>query len=292
MSIEIHNPHLVNSLVADAERRTLRAFPGNHGSNKPKSRAALESANNNPVAVSSHQYTAETKLKTEEIEKDCYKQLLNSERLYRQLNVTENTFVKALEEELEENRSRHKQKYNVLFSKWEDSIYKTVKADINDKLSGKQFRSLDNQKRKLFSRYLAACNTKGTVFLDIISKDEYDPLCLAKRNIFTKVPSSKDPTKLVQNEDSTSASIETECGVKSGSSARSSTAHTDVRGSCNEWIRLPVRHVDSSVRQRTRQRMVNKTICSKPDQNELNLPKRKQAVPSYSLHRPLSEMFF
>ena len=63
MSIEIHNPHLVNSLVADAERRTLRAFPGNQSSAKEKSSAALESASSHPVAVSSHQYTAETKLK-------------------------------------------------------------------------------------------------------------------------------------------------------------------------------------------------------------------------------------
>ena len=27
MSIEVHNPHLVNSLVADAERRNFRAYP-------------------------------------------------------------------------------------------------------------------------------------------------------------------------------------------------------------------------------------------------------------------------
>ena len=63
MSIEIHNPHLVNSLVADAERRTLRAYPGNQTGAKPKSSAALDHPNNHPVAVSSHQTTAETKLK-------------------------------------------------------------------------------------------------------------------------------------------------------------------------------------------------------------------------------------
>ena len=36
-----------------------------------------------------------TLFQTEEIEKDCYKQLLSSERLYRELTVTENTFVKV-----------------------------------------------------------------------------------------------------------------------------------------------------------------------------------------------------
>jgi len=291
MSMEIHNPHLVNSLVADAERRTMKQRPTDKRDSANKGSTVAGHISNHPVAVSSHQTTAETKLKTEEIEKDCYKQLLSSERLYRELTVTENTFVKTLDDELEENKRKRKQKYDVLFSKWEDAIFKTVKADIDGKLTGLQFKSLDSQKRRLFSRYLAACNTKGTVFLDVISKDEYDPLCLAKRNISTTVPSSRDPTKLVQNEDSTSASIETECGVKSAGT-RSWTARADTRGSCNEWIRLPIRDVDSSVRQRTRQRMMNKTICSLPAQNELNLPKRKHAVPSYSLHRPLSQMFF
>ncbi|XP_063675365.1 uncharacterized protein LOC134812106 [Bolinopsis microptera] len=291
MSIEIHNPHLVNSLVADAERRTLRAYPSNKSGAERKRSTALDQANSHPVAVSSHQTTAETKLKTEEIEKDCFKQLLNSERLYRELTITENTFVKTLDDELEDNKRKHKQKYDVLFSKWEDSIFKTVKADVNSKLTGRPFNSLDTQKRRLYSRYLSACNTKGTVFLDVICKDEYDPLRLAKRNISTTVPSTRDPTKLVQNEDVTSASIEKDCGVKS-TSTRSSTAGSDTRGSCNEWIRLPIRDVDSSVRQRTRQRMMNKSMCSRPAQNELNLPKRKHAVPSYNLHRPISQMFF
>ena len=68
-------------------------------------------------------------------------------------------------------------------------------GEIGSKLSGKQYSKLDSKKRKLFSRYLDTCNAKGTVFLDVISNEEYAPLSLG--NIASAVPAQKDPTKLV-----------------------------------------------------------------------------------------------
>ena len=40
--------------------------------------------------------------------------------------------------------------------------------------------------------------------------------------------------------------------------------------------------------------MIDRSHCSVPctDIDELNIPKRKHAIPNYSLHRPLSQMFY
>ena len=73
----------------------------------------------------------------------------------------------------------------------------SLQGDIKSKLNSSQYAQLDRQKRQLFSRYLTTCNSKGTVFLDVISKKEYDPLGLANRGLKTTVPTRTDPTKLV-----------------------------------------------------------------------------------------------
>ena len=146
-------------------------------------------------------------------------------------------------------------------------------------MSSKEYRRLDSHKRKLFSRYLDTCNAKGNVFLDIISTPEYNPLILKDQNISLTIPKS-DPTKLVsqkigtpeskhyplsvlfvsislyhdfdqtseqiQSEQRLSENIESGCGFDV--IQRSSTS----RGDCEEWIRLPIKDVDSNVRQRSR----------------------------------------
>lgn len=294
MSIEVHNPHMVNSLVADAERHCISAINKPSVAHMRGKQRGVQTQKQLPVSKFKR-FTEASKIVTEDIEKECYKQLLCNETLYRELTNTEHTFVKSLDDLLNNAKRSHNSKYNLLYNKWEDSIYSKLQGDIQGKLGGNQSKRLDSQKRKLFSRYLDTCNAKGTVFLDVISREEYNPLSLASRSISTRVPSSRDPTKLSQTEDKLSWSIEQECGL-SAQSLASPTARghvlSDARGTCNEWIGLPLRDVDSSVRQRTRGRMMDKTASSKPTPKELNLPKRKPALPTYQLHRPLSQMFF
>eukprot|EP00116_Pleurobrachia_bachei_P007654 sb/3467916/ len=279
MSIEVHKPHTINMLLTDAISRQKPTTERKRGSEK-------NGQNKPPLLIHAFQNTEASKIATEVIEKECYKQVLCNERRYRELSETENTLVKDLEDQLLKNQLDRRIKYQSLYSRWEDSVYN--RSEIQSKLSGPQYRRFDSEKRKLFSRYLTASNCKGPLFLDVISSDEYDPLCLQRRNIRTVVPVN-DPTKLKQKEESDSLRIETDCGF-----VRSISAPRARRGSCNEWITLPIRDVDSSVRMKSRQRMMDKTACSRVEmeRDELQLPKRRQAAPSYPLHRPLSQMFY
>ena len=71
----------------------------------------------------------------------------------------------------------------------------------------------------------------------------------------SKAPPSRVQFPQSQTEDKLSWSIEQECGLSAQSQASPNARGevlSDARGTCNEWIGLPLRDVDSSVRQRTR----------------------------------------
>ena len=60
MSIEVHNPHVLNCLIADAERHTFKAFPP-ATTRKTQTEIALNRSNTLPVPLS-HQSSSADKI--------------------------------------------------------------------------------------------------------------------------------------------------------------------------------------------------------------------------------------
>ena len=62
----------------------------------------------------------------------------------------------------------------MLFKKWNERVFNPIQQEIRRKMQSQDYQMLDNEKRELFDKYLKY-STRQDVFLDTISREEYNP---------------------------------------------------------------------------------------------------------------------
>ncbi|XP_071113817.1 protein FAM228B-like isoform X1 [Haliotis cracherodii] len=94
-------------------------------------------------------------------------------KLYGPLLEAETTFVKDVDEYLEDKDLLDLRKKELLHKKWNDQVYEPLRKQIIDVMDGYDWPDLDRRKREMHKQYLEFLNDKGHVFLDTMDPAEY-----------------------------------------------------------------------------------------------------------------------
>lgn len=109
-----------------------------------------------------------------------------SRQLYTTVLRNEENFVHGINEFLVENDLLNLRRRELLHKEWHENVYVPTRKKV-EKVFEKKYPLLDQRKREEYEKFLEYKNKKGNVFLDVISKEEYDPLCLMTQEGVTNI---------------------------------------------------------------------------------------------------------
>lgn len=75
---------------------------------------------------------------------------------------------------LAEEEGHERSKKAMLYKKWTERVFEPIHKEVVRKMNSTDYNIHDNNKRKLFDKYLHY-STRQDVFLDTVSRDEYNP---------------------------------------------------------------------------------------------------------------------
>ena len=87
-----------------------------------------------------------------------------------------------------------------LHKEWNDKVYGTVQAQIDQQLARMRTEDISTRRRQLMDEYIKVSNQKPYgLYRDIIIESEYDPLIAHRDMLKYKVSDKNDPLKLELN---------------------------------------------------------------------------------------------
>lgn len=97
-----------------------------------------------------------------------------TKKLYSPLLEEENGFVKEIDDFVTNKEYLDLRKKEMLHKKWNDRVYEPLQKEIYKEMK-KHYPRVESRKRTLYNNYVDYCNRRP-VFLDTMSKDDYNPL--------------------------------------------------------------------------------------------------------------------
>lgn len=180
---------------------------------------------------------------------------------------TENSFVKELDRYLLHKDVLELRKKELLYKKWSKSVLEPIQQKVEDFVESQSAEDIRSRKSMMLAKYLNYCNKKGYVFLEDYSPQEYNP-CYPQyhKPHYSKVvtPAVNDPLLLQSRERSQVDGTILRCQTGKLYSARElEELHKPKQppvphgrqGDSIKWIRMPLGFIESSIRQKSRQKM-------------------------------------
>lgn len=99
-------------------------------------------------------------------------------QLYSPLLQTENTFVRDVDNYINQRDVTDLRKKEVLHKNWNERVYKPLRKKIIEAMDSNDWPEVDRRKRELHRQYLEFTNEKGHVFLDTMDPEEYYAMAL------------------------------------------------------------------------------------------------------------------
>jgi len=220
-----NSERMMESIIRYREQRphTIRPFTENNGDtflfSYDKMKDIDDSINKLTGSVSSTSNTLLQQIKDETWESRKQLSYMNEKdnsdvaamkHIYNTVLGNEETFVKALDEAVQDNDLLNLRKKEVRFKKWQENIYIPIRNSIFSTFEN-DMNHLIQQKKKAYIDYLNFTNKNKGVFLDIKS-DGYDPNAHDYK-LKASIPHLNDPVHSAQkrliHEDITVARCET-----------------------------------------------------------------------------------
>lgn len=218
-----------------------------------------------------------------------------SRQLYTTVLRNEESFVHGINEFLLENDLLNLRRRELLHKEWHENVYVPTRKKVEEVFENKH-PLLDLRKREEYEKFLDYKNKKGDVFLDTISKDEYDPLCLMTQEGFTNIKARTgrllDPLVAQERQriEEQRAIYRCETGdVLSDDEIRKRwlpPAPLKPLGregmNCQTWIDMPLKLIESKVHDRSIRKMRGDSNFSTIDFGGLWDTERQQSLPNES----------
>ncbi|XP_039263941.2 protein FAM228B-like [Styela clava] len=193
---------------------------------------------------------------------------LESRQLYMTVLKNEENFVHGIDEFLQENELLNLRRKELLYKEWHENVYEPTRRKIQNKIET-EYPILDEKKREEYVKYLKYKNKKGDVFLDVMSKEEYDPMCLLHPDSPTllkvQTPRLQDPLLAQErqriDEERTISRCETGEILSDDAIRHRWLPALPLRPlgrhgtTCQTWLEMPLRHMESPIHVRSCKRM-------------------------------------
>lgn len=194
-----------------------------------------------------------------------------TQQMYNRVLDNETNFVKGVENFLRDNELLNVRRKELQYKRWQEKVYIPIRRQVESTIE-QYFSTVDEEKRKAYLKYLNYKNKKGDVFLDVISKQEYDPLSLndpaSKTALKARFTKREDPLHSFErrrnHEDKTILRCETgivyrDSDVRARRVPIPPLVPLGRHGTeCSTWSAMPLRDIESPYRRRSRARMVGK----------------------------------
>lgn len=191
-----------------------------------------------------------------------------AKKLYTPLLETESTFVKEIGDRLCYKELVDLRKKEVLHKRWSDQVYEPIRKKILEAIDGSDWQHLDRRKREMHKQFLEHVNKRGFVFLEDDDREEYYAQALNGHRpnpIKIRTENLSDPLLTLSRQRSEEDRTIMRCTTGQNYSdfdleqvrlpplplvplGRHGT------NSCR-WLEMPLTHIESPVRERSRLRM-------------------------------------
>lgn len=307
--IEVHTPEILEEIVADNalhdsilynKNELSQRYPRSASAPIPKSRSRTSSSSHFPVRLGAgsttplhgcriHTWLNEDSIK--DIQERSNFESRSVRNLYRTVLDNEESLVHDVDAFLEYVDIANENRRVELFKKWSERVYTPLQEKVQTEMKSGNFKSYEKKKRQLYDRYIDYRNRKGTVFLDVFSPEEYDPLELnnscrpgplkAKtENLDRKDPLlHQDFKKIVEDQDMIRCQTGRTTRAKDIKNYHLPPEPLVPLGrqntTCRTWLRMPIHDIDSTPRLKSRERMSN--TCNN---SQIDFQTWQSAVPS------------
>lgn len=194
-----------------------------------------------------------------------------TQQMYNRVLDNETNFVKGIEDFLRDTELLNIRRKELLYKRWQEKVYIPIRKQVESTIE-QCFSVVDQERRKEYLKYLNYKNKKGDVFLDVMSKQEYNPLTLndprSRTSLKARFSKRDDPLHSFERrrneEDKTILRCETGILYRDADlRARRLPAPPLVplgrHGTeCATWSAMPLRDIESPYRRRSRARMIGK----------------------------------
>lgn len=198
-----------------------------------------------------------------------------SRQLYSTVLRNEENFVHGIDEFLRENDLLNLRRKELLHKEWHENVYTPTRKKIEATFE-EGYMLLNQRKRAEYLKYLEYKNKKGDVFLDVISKEEYDPLCLLQKGSQTKLQARTgrlhDPLLAQErqriDEQRTIHRCQTGEVLTDDEIQKSWLPPMPLRPlgrhgtTCTTWKEMPLTLIESPIHDRSRKRMIGSLYIS------------------------------
>lgn len=207
-------------------------------------------------------------------------ELAEVEELCKSLLAKEQQLISELEASASRQASEAACKREMLYHKWSTRVFAPLHSRITSVMGGSLYKNLDCEKRILFENYLNYCNTQR-VFLETVSSEGYNPLSptVCNTHLMATTGPLDDPLLTQATDRDREQQIAT-CSCSERGVIKSERGLDAV-----SWLAVQLVFVDSSVRERSRCRILRDHNERQTGEGYLVLPHKTPAMP---LHRPFS----
>lgn len=163
--------------------------------------------------------------------------------LYDKLIHEKALVMQEVDSSLAKSTTHARRRKQTLHREWNDNIFSRIKAGIDDEMS-QHHRQAKEEKRRHYESYLRNYSRKqGNVFLDVITKAEYNPLCGRHTSMKYDVELGDDPLQRGIFIDKDEQLVRTSGDTHSGTALDDSALCRAI--SVPKWLAIPMYDIDS-----------------------------------------------
>ncbi|ELU00333.1 hypothetical protein CAPTEDRAFT_217718 [Capitella teleta] len=199
----------------------------------------------------------------------------NARRKYEPVLEKEATFVQEMESKAAQKDMTNLRKKEMLHHKWQQKVFKPIRNQIDRAMHSSTYDEFAKRKRAIHKEYIEHNNKKGHVFLDTFAPEEYYPMGLnpTKPSVLTAhTQSLRDPLLHQERELCEDDRVLFRCITGSSlndkdiAKLRLPQLPLVPQGrhgtDSTTWVEMPLRNIESSIRQSSRRRMNPSSNCS------------------------------